>query len=164
MSWALPQALGYYGDSVAIGVATLRRSHGCDERFGLPVGPPFVLCHPHWDTVCGGSSPLEQFQPATASSRVSASFPRDSPGPGRTGVQAMQPCPWAASLTSLLVVDAPPYSPFTRRAIVPSALSGEGVRGSRGSTRKAVRYPPPSSGANLHWQNHSCLTWRTHPR
>src|SRR5262249_49842060 len=42
MSWALPQALGYYGDSVAVGVATFRRSRGCEGRFGLSVGPPFV--------------------------------------------------------------------------------------------------------------------------
>jgi len=37
MSWALPQALGYYGDSVAMGVATVRRSLGCEDRFGLSV-------------------------------------------------------------------------------------------------------------------------------
>jgi hypothetical protein len=50
MSRALPRALGYYGDSVAVGVATGRRSLGCGERFGLPGGPPFVRCHPHWAT------------------------------------------------------------------------------------------------------------------
>ena len=29
MSWALPQALGYYGDSVALGITAGRRSRGC---------------------------------------------------------------------------------------------------------------------------------------
>jgi hypothetical protein len=38
MSWALPLALGYYGESVAMGVAAFRRPLGCVERFGLSVG------------------------------------------------------------------------------------------------------------------------------
>ena len=29
VSWALPQALGYYGDSVAVGITACRRSRGC---------------------------------------------------------------------------------------------------------------------------------------
>ena len=29
VSWALPQALGYYGDSVALGITAGRRSRGC---------------------------------------------------------------------------------------------------------------------------------------
>jgi dienelactone hydrolase len=53
---ALPQALGYYKDSVAMGVTTVRRSLGCEDRFGLSVGPPFIRCHPHWVTVWPGSS------------------------------------------------------------------------------------------------------------
>jgi hypothetical protein len=50
---------------------------------------------------------------------------------------------------------------FCRPAVVPSALSSEGVRESSYSTRKAVHYLPPSSRANRCWQNCSHITRRT---
>src|SRR5262245_44041138 len=97
MSWALPQAFGYYEDSVAVGAATVRRSLGCEDRFGLSVGPPFVRCHPHWDTVWPGSSLLSSYQRTTARFRVSASFPKGVPDPGglefkQCSLARRQPC------------------------------------------------------------------------
>ena len=77
-----PQALGYYEDSVALGVTAVRRSLGCEDRFGLSVEPPFVHCHPHGATVWPGSSQFSSNEPTTARSRVSASFPRDRQSPG----------------------------------------------------------------------------------
>jgi hypothetical protein len=69
--------------SVAMGVATVRRSRGCVERFGLSLGPPLVRVSPHWGPVRRGrSSWLSSNEPTNAGSRVSASFPRDKQGPG----------------------------------------------------------------------------------
>src|SRR6516165_10446431 len=53
---------------------------------------------------------------------------------------------------------------FCRPALVPPSLSGGGVRESGCSTRKAVHDSPPSSEANLCWQNRSHITRRTEER
>src|SRR5690242_4289080 len=45
--------------------------------------------------------------------------------------------------------------------LCPPPLSGRGVRESCRSVRKAVHYSPPSSEANLRWQNRSHITRRT---
>ena len=164
MSRALPQALGYYGDSVAVGVTTGRRSLGSVERFGLSVGPPFVRAPPHWGTVRSGRSWLSSNEPTTTGARVSASFPRAD----------WAPADWSSSSVAL-PVDSLADEPlgrrcstsfaFCRHAIVPSALSGEGVWESFFfSTHKAVHYLPPSSRANLRWQNYSHITRRNEER
>src|SRR5262245_685634 len=101
MSRVLLRALGYYGDSVAVGVATCRRSRGCEERFGLSGGPPFVPSHPDGVTVRSGSSPLSSNELATIGFRVSASFPRGRHGSGglelkQCSLARGQPC-WRTS-------------------------------------------------------------------
>ena len=54
-------------------------------------------------------------------------------------------------------MDARPYC----HTVVPRLLSSRGVRESRGSTRQAVPYSPPSSEANQRWQNRSRRARRT---
>ena len=160
MSWALPQALDYYGDSVAVGVATGRRSLGCQEWFGLSVGPPFVRV-----PLLGVPSGVEvrRFQ------RMSQRAP-DFGSQQLSRRTDRVPADWSSSRRALPVdslVDEPlgrccwASFAFCRRAVVPAALSGEGVREGFRSARKAVHYLPPSSRANRRWQNHSHITRRT---
>jgi hypothetical protein len=157
MSWVLPQALGYYGDSVAIGVTTRRRSHGCNDWFGPHLGSPFVRCPPHWGAVWPGSSAAAYTSVADGQIPGFSIFPERFDRPRRDWGSSSIALPMCGLADGRLGVDAIPYPPFTRHAIVPSTLSGEGVRESRGSSRKAVPYPHSSSGASRCWRNQSCL-------
>ena len=163
MSWALPQALGYYEDSVAVDVTTGRRSLGCEARFGLSVGPPFVRI-----PLIGVPSGVE----VRRSPRISRRAPDFGSQHLSRGTDRV-PADWSSSSVALPVdslADEPlgrrcsALFAFCRRAVVPSALSGEGVRLSQCSVRKAVHYLPPSSRANLRWRNRSRLSRRTETR
>src|SRR3954465_12360413 len=75
VSWALPQALGYYGDSVALGITAGRRSRGCLSGPVHVSGLRSSLAPTHCRVCPAGRSWGAKHSPREAGIRVSASFP-----------------------------------------------------------------------------------------
>ena len=75
MSWALPQALGYYGDSVAVGMTACRRSRGCLSGLVHVWGLRSSLAPTHCRVCPAGRSRGAKHSPREAGIRVSAPFP-----------------------------------------------------------------------------------------
>src|SRR6476659_4483869 len=75
MSWALPQALGYYGDSVALGIPAGRRSRGCLSGPLHVEGLRSSLAPTHCRVCPAGRSQGAKQSPRETGIRVSAPFP-----------------------------------------------------------------------------------------
>src|SRR5262249_44743746 len=129
MSWALPQALGYYGDSVALGITAGRRSRGCRSGPLHVEGLRSSLAPAHCRVCPVGRSRRRSADPRETGIRVSASFPE---------VTERTHWDWSSSnpalpmrgltrerLSTLLTLGLTPLHPH---AIVPSLLSDEGKR------------------------------------